>query len=465
METETMVLDSAPVLGSSDTRDINIDLEKLLATRMLITSASGGGKSWAIRRIMEQTANLVQSIIIDPEGEFSSLAKKFPYLVCGVSQGDIKINIATAACLAAELMERNASAILDISEYDPDERSIFIAEFIKGLMQLPQSYWHHVLIVIDEAHLFCPQHDKSEAKKPIIDLAGRGRKRGFCPILATQRLSKLNKSAAAELQNRMIGLAFLDTDVKRSAEELGMNANVAGEILSNLNPGEFMVYGPALTQKMEKLKVGPIVTQHGFEHGSIKPPASITQGMLEDMNLKLLEANAESAARNIMTQDELQIWAMVEAKRRLVIISPLLHAMEVTEALLSEIEEESGVTADTLKKWLDDYSTKGHDVVALMPTRQAGYQLIGMETLEAESPDELLVGVAKKRYQIISPLLNRDMTSEARRELFTNLEERYGTKPNTINRWIRDFMDGGEEIEALVPQRRPKKSSIYMEVA
>jgi len=32
---------------------------------------------------------------------------------------------------------------------------------------------------------------------PVIDLATRGRKRGYCVVLATQRLPKLAKDAAA----------------------------------------------------------------------------------------------------------------------------------------------------------------------------------------------------------------------------------------------------------------------------
>ena len=34
---------------------LQIDLPELLATRMLIQAASGGGKSYALRRLLEQT--------------------------------------------------------------------------------------------------------------------------------------------------------------------------------------------------------------------------------------------------------------------------------------------------------------------------------------------------------------------------------------------------------------------------
>ena len=68
-------------IGSSETGDLRIDLPKLLETRMLVQSNSGGGKSWALRRLLERTAPAAQQIIIDVEGEFTTLREKFDYIV------------------------------------------------------------------------------------------------------------------------------------------------------------------------------------------------------------------------------------------------------------------------------------------------------------------------------------------------------------------------------------------------
>jgi len=53
-----------PTLGISRAGHVAIDLSILLRTRLLVTASSGGGKSYAVRRILEQTAPLVQQIII-----------------------------------------------------------------------------------------------------------------------------------------------------------------------------------------------------------------------------------------------------------------------------------------------------------------------------------------------------------------------------------------------------------------
>jgi hypothetical protein len=47
-----------------------LDLEELLATRLLVQGNSGSGKSHLLRRLLEQSAAWVQQTIIDPEGDF-----------------------------------------------------------------------------------------------------------------------------------------------------------------------------------------------------------------------------------------------------------------------------------------------------------------------------------------------------------------------------------------------------------
>src|SRR6202007_2908782 len=58
-----------------------LDLEELLATRLLVQGNSGSGKSHLLRRLLEQSAQWVQQVIIDPEGDFVTLADKFGHIV------------------------------------------------------------------------------------------------------------------------------------------------------------------------------------------------------------------------------------------------------------------------------------------------------------------------------------------------------------------------------------------------
>jgi len=96
----------------------------------------------------------------------------------------------------------------------------------------------------------------------VIDLMTRGRKRGFCGVLATQRISKLHKDSAAECNNKMIGRSSQDIDMKRASEELGFTSKTDMLSLRDLEAGEFYVFGPAISRRVERIQVGDVSTSH-----------------------------------------------------------------------------------------------------------------------------------------------------------------------------------------------------------
>jgi hypothetical protein len=278
-----------------------IDLGRLLETRMLVQANSGGGKSWALRRILEQTAPKVQQLVIDPEGEFSTLREKFDYVICAPHDADAIASPRTAALLARRLLETGVSAILDIYDLKAHERQAFVEKFLTALVNAPKALWHPVLIVLDEAHVFAPEKGSAESTGAVIDLATRGRKRGQSLIVATQRLAKLHKDVAAEMLNKLIGRTGLDVDVKRAADELGMTPREAMEQLRPLSPGEFYIFGPALSLTVEKIAVGDVATTHPKAGARLlqAPPAPSTKikGVLAE--LADLPQQAESEIRTL----------------------------------------------------------------------------------------------------------------------------------------------------------------------
>lgn len=291
-----------PFLGAyADGKPAAIDLPRLLETRMLIQSASGFGKSWAVRRLLEVTAGQVQQLVIDPDGEYATLREKHDFVIAAAHDGDALAHPKTAALLARRLLETGVSAILDIYDLKPHERHAFVRIFLQALVDAPKALWRPVLTVVDEAHVYCPQVGESEAAGAVIDLATRGRKRGFGIVLATQRLSKLNKDAAAECLNKLIGRAGLDLDVKRAADDLGMTHREASEQLKKLEPGEFFAYGPALCPDVQRMKVGEVRTTHpkAGERSLVAPPKPTAAIKAVLPQLADLPKEAEQEARSL----------------------------------------------------------------------------------------------------------------------------------------------------------------------
>lgn len=272
-----------------------IDLPTLIDTRLLIQANSGGGKSWLIRRLLEQSHGKVQQLVIDLEGEFSTLREQFDYILAG-KNGDTPAEPRSASLLARRLLELNVSAIIDLYELPQQERKHFVKLFLEALINAPKHLWHPVLVVIDEAHVFAPEKGQSEAMGAVIDLATRGRKRGYCAVLATQRLSKLHKDAAAECNNKLIGRTGLDIDRKRAAEELGFTSKEATLALRQLEPGEFFAFGPAISPEVTKVQVGSVVTSHPKAGDRILTKPTPPTAKIKALLGKLADLPAEAAA-------------------------------------------------------------------------------------------------------------------------------------------------------------------------
>ena len=279
---------------------LTFNLDKLLTTRLLIQANAGGGKSYAIRKLLEETHGKVQQIVLDLEGEFSTLRENYDYILIGKGENvDVQIDIKSAELLAKKLLELKTSAIIDLYELKQHERVIFVKRFLDSMVNAPKSLWHPVIIIVDEAHVFCPESKagKAESTPAVIDLMTRGRKRGFCGVLATQRISKLNKDAAADCNNKWIGRCSLDIDMKRAADELGFNSKEDMRGLRLLKPGELFCFGPAFTDEVIKIKINKVKTTH-LESGqkigfTPAPPTPKIKSMLSKLSDLPQEAEKE----------------------------------------------------------------------------------------------------------------------------------------------------------------------------
>jgi hypothetical protein len=93
----------------------------------------------------------------------------------------------------------------------------------------------------------------------MTNLMCRGRKRGLAGIIATQRLAKLAKNVAAEASNFLMGRTFLDIDMARAADLLGMERRQA-EAFRDLERGRFIALGPAVSRRPLPVRIGAVET-------------------------------------------------------------------------------------------------------------------------------------------------------------------------------------------------------------
>ena len=248
-------------LGTSGGAPATLDLEELLATRLLVQGNSGSGKSHLLRRLLEQSAGHVQQVVIDPEGDFVSLAERFGHVVI---DGDR--SLADIEAIATRVRQHRVSAVLSLDSGDAEAQMRAAAVFLNTLFEAEREHWYPLLVVVDEAQLFAPavggdvaEDARKASLGAMTNLMCRGRKRGLAGVIATQRLAKLAKNVAAEATNFLMGRTFLDIDMARAADLLGLERRQA-EMFRDLGRGDFVALGPALTRRPVTVRIGTVET-------------------------------------------------------------------------------------------------------------------------------------------------------------------------------------------------------------
>lgn len=241
---------------------VRVDIEELLATRLLVQGNSGSGKSHLLRRLLEESASVVQQVVIDPEGDFVSLAEAYGHVVVDGAAYDQ----AEIAKLAARIRKHRASVVLALDGLELEAQMRCAAVFLNTLFDAPRDEWYPVLVVVDEAQVFAPAAagDVTDEVRRLslgamTNLMCRGRKRGLAGVIATQRLAKLAKNVAAEASNFLMGRTFLDIDMARAADLLGMERRQAEQI-RDLERGHFLGLGPAIARRPVSVRIGDVQT-------------------------------------------------------------------------------------------------------------------------------------------------------------------------------------------------------------
>ncbi|MEP3227073.1 MAG: ATP-binding protein [Parasphingorhabdus sp.] len=288
-------------IGSDDTgQAVHVNIEELLATRLLVQGNSGSGKSHLLRRLMEESAHLVQQVVIDPEGDFATLADAYTHVV--IDAGDY--NEQEIATMGARIREHRASIILNLEALELEAQMTCAAAFLNAMFDAPRDHWYPALVVVDEAQMFAPSvaGDVPDAVRraslgAMTNLMCRGRKRGLAGAIATQRLAKLAKNVAAEASNFLMGRTFLDIDMARAADLLGMERRQA-ERIRDLERGCFLGLGPAISRRPISMKIGPTHTNTKMGTHSLLP---MPEAQPEDLR-NMLFAEMETEPTTVVEQ-------------------------------------------------------------------------------------------------------------------------------------------------------------------
>ncbi len=273
-------------------KTVPLDLEELLATRLLVQGNSGSGKSHLLRRLLERSAGHVQQVVIDPEGDFVTLAGAYGHVVIEAADHSER----EVARFATRAREHRASVVLSLEGLEAEGQMKCAAAFLNALFDAPREHWYPALVVVDEAQLFAPagggevvEEVRRASLSAMTNLMCRGRKRGLAGVIATQRLAKLAKNVAAEASNFLMGRTFLDIDMARAADLLGMERRQA-EAIRDLQRGHFLALGPAVSRRPLSIKIGPVQTSARSGSPKLTPLPTAPVADIKDLLMAPVEA-------------------------------------------------------------------------------------------------------------------------------------------------------------------------------
>jgi len=226
-----------------DTKN-EIKIEKnFFAEKTLIVSKSGYGKSYTARVIIEEGRALgVSFIIIDPQDAYLNLPD-FDYILAE--------RVINAQKLGILLSQSNRNVVIRTKHLTIEQQNLFLSVLIGSFRQ-------HIrkgiqTIIIDEAHKFVPEQEKTEAKDVIRGMFQENRSDGLGIIAVTQRIARVDKTIVSQADNLAIGRLTSHVDCETIKNYLDNVEDISQ--IKKLDRGTFYLSGLGLdTPQITKIR-------------------------------------------------------------------------------------------------------------------------------------------------------------------------------------------------------------------
>jgi len=265
----------------------SLDIASVITGRTFMASITRWGKSWTSRKTVEDCFGHAGIIIIDPEGEYSSLREKYPFLIIGK---DIPLQLETAEFMAEKTLESKISVIIDLSMIEVELSKEYINRFLRRFFFLETTLRQPYLIVVEEAEEFGPEKGiaTTTCLEILRNITKKGGKRGIGILVVAHRPAWVSKGIISQCTNKALGRIDWPGDL----EVLEKYARIPHETidkLPTLGKGEFCFTGDWV-KETTFVKVGQVKTTHlGYTPEVIPPSPKELQGVIESLQKSLPE--------------------------------------------------------------------------------------------------------------------------------------------------------------------------------
>lgn len=131
-----------------------------------------------------------------------------------------------------ELATQGKTTIVNFKGATPEIQGLFVRRLLTALFELrKRDKVPPLLVVLEEAHNFCPQQGKTDASRIIRTVAAEGRKFGIGLLVITQRAAKVDKNVLSQCNTQFILKLTNGNDLKAVASSVeGMTSEMMDEV-------------------------------------------------------------------------------------------------------------------------------------------------------------------------------------------------------------------------------------------
>lgn len=229
----------------------------------------GSGKTYAAQKLAEEMHRLqAQFVTLDPVGIWYGLrlaadgkSPGLPVPVLGGLHGDIPLEVTGGALIADLVVDRGASVVIDVSQFESDaDKARFAQAFANRFFFRKKASPSAVHVFLEECQEFIPQNPQAEETKMLHAfnrMVKIGRNFGIGMSMISQRPQEVNKKSL-NLAEILFAFQMTGPQERKTIEgwiaEKGIDEDIAGE-LPKLARGEPHVWSPALLKISRRVQI------------------------------------------------------------------------------------------------------------------------------------------------------------------------------------------------------------------
>lgn len=247
-------LDAREILGLTNIKNVRSFLTMLRKAIDVLKETKGNYSLQDIIAVLEQSG----------EASVGTLITELEYL------NEIDV-FADQGTKIDELIQKGRCTIINLRGTPPDIQELIVNRIGTALFELRKlDKIPPMMLVVEEAHNFCPQQGQAACSKIFRTIASEGRKFGLGLMIITQRAAKVDKNVLSQCNTQIILKVTNPNDLKAIASSIeGLTQGMEDEI-QRLPIGSAIVTGGGVSMPL-LVEIRPRESKHGGESVEVIP--------------------------------------------------------------------------------------------------------------------------------------------------------------------------------------------------